>query len=66
MRRLAARRRRDVVAGIGRRALALDDLAQAVTYGTRALARTALRRDSGYDRAQLRALGSAVRRGTSH
>ena len=63
---LAARRRRAVVAGLGRRALALDDLAQAVTYGTRALARTVLRRDPGYDRAQLRALRSAVRQGTSH
>jgi N-acetylglucosaminyl-diphospho-decaprenol L-rhamnosyltransferase len=63
---LAARRRREVVSGIGKRALALDDLAQAVTYGTRAVARTVLRRDPSYDRAQLRALGRAVRHGGSH
>lgn len=63
---LAASRRREVVSGISQRALALDDLAQAVTYGTRALARTVLRRDASYDRAQLRALGSAVRTGRSH
>ena len=63
---LAARRRREVVSTMGNRALALDDVAQAVTYGTRALARTVLRRDASYDRAQLRALGSAVRKGRSH
>ena len=39
---------------------------RAVTYGTRALARTVLRRDPSYDRAQLRALRSAVRQGISH
>jgi N-acetylglucosaminyl-diphospho-decaprenol L-rhamnosyltransferase len=62
---LAAKRRREVIAGLGRSQLLLDDTAQALTYGTRALARTLLRRDPSYDRAQLRALGSAVREGTS-
>ena len=62
---LGARRRRAVVARRGRRALALDDLAQAVTYGTRALGRSLLRRGGAYERAQLRALRNALRDGRS-
>jgi N-acetylglucosaminyl-diphospho-decaprenol L-rhamnosyltransferase len=60
---ISARRRREVMARRGRRALVLDDLAQAVTYGTRAAGRTLLRRGGAYERAQLRALRSAVRSG---
>jgi GT2 family glycosyltransferase len=58
---LAARRRAVVRANLGRRALALDDAAQALTFATRAAARTALRRDAGRERAQLRALRTARR-----
>jgi GT2 family glycosyltransferase len=59
---LLARRRREVVgANLGRGALALDDAAQALTFATRAAARVALRRDSGRQRAQLRALAAARR-----
>jgi N-acetylglucosaminyl-diphospho-decaprenol L-rhamnosyltransferase len=58
---LGARRRREVLARRGGRALALDDLAQAVTYGTRALGRALLRRGGAYERAQLRALWNALR-----
>ena len=46
---------------LGRRALALDDAAQALTFATRAAARTALRRDAARERAQLRALRTARR-----
>ena len=60
---LAATRRRAVVARRGSRALALDDLAQAVTYATRALGRSALRRGGPYERAQLRGLAKARRDG---
>ena len=57
-----ARRRREVVgARLGRRALAVDDAAQALTFATRALARAVLRRDSARERAQLRALRAARR-----
>jgi N-acetylglucosaminyl-diphospho-decaprenol L-rhamnosyltransferase len=58
---LAARRRAVVRANLGRRALALDDAAQALTFATRATARTLLRRPAGRERAQLRALRSARR-----
>lgn len=60
---LRAARRRQVMATRGRARLALDDLTQALTFGTRAAWRTALRRDAGYDRAQLRALRAARRNG---
>ena len=60
---LGATRRREVVARRGGRALVLDDVAQAVTYGTRALGRALLRRGGAYERAQLRALWNALRQG---
>ena len=57
---LHARRRREVVgARLGRRALALDDAAQALTFATRVAGRAVLRRDASRPRAQLRALGAA-------
>jgi N-acetylglucosaminyl-diphospho-decaprenol L-rhamnosyltransferase len=59
---LAQRRRAVVRANLGRRALALDDAAQALTFATRAAARTALRQDATRERSQLRALRSARRR----
>ena len=53
---LLARRRREVVtANRGRAAGALDDLAQALTFATRAGARAALGRESDRERAQLAA-----------
>lgn len=59
---LLARRRREVVgANLGRRALALDDAAQGLTFATRAAARALLRRDAARERAQLRALRAARR-----
>jgi N-acetylglucosaminyl-diphospho-decaprenol L-rhamnosyltransferase len=58
---LAQRRRAVVRANLGRRALALDDAAQALTFTTRAAVRTALRQDASRQRAQLRALRSARR-----
>jgi GT2 family glycosyltransferase len=59
---LQARRRREVVAArLGRRALALDDAAQGLTFATRIAARAVLRRDAGRERAQLRALLRARR-----
>ena len=60
---LGARRRREVLARRGRVPLALDDAAQAVTYGMRAAARALLGRGGAYDRAQLRALRVALRDG---
>jgi N-acetylglucosaminyl-diphospho-decaprenol L-rhamnosyltransferase len=60
---MRARRRREVMAGRGRLALALDDAAQAVTFGSRAAGRTLLRRGGAYDREQLRALRAARRTG---
>jgi N-acetylglucosaminyl-diphospho-decaprenol L-rhamnosyltransferase len=61
---LQARRRRVVVAArLGRRALALDDTAQAVTFATRIGARALLRRDARRERDQLRALLRARRVG---
>jgi len=57
-----ARRRREVVrARLGRRALALDDAAQALTFATRIGARAALRRDATRERGQLAALRAARR-----
>jgi N-acetylglucosaminyl-diphospho-decaprenol L-rhamnosyltransferase len=61
---LQARRRREVVgARLGRRALALDDAAQALTFTTRIGARWLRRRDAARERAQLRALLRARRAG---
>jgi GT2 family glycosyltransferase len=55
---LLARRRREVVGTrLGRRALALDDLAQGLTFASRAIAH----RGRGRERAQLRALVHARR-----
>ena len=59
-----ARRRREVVGrDLGRRALALDDAAQAATFATRVAARRLLGRPSARERAQLRALLAARRDG---
>jgi N-acetylglucosaminyl-diphospho-decaprenol L-rhamnosyltransferase len=60
---MRARRRREVMAGRGRLKLALDDAAQALTFGTRAAGRTLLRRGGAYERDQLRALRAARRDG---
>jgi N-acetylglucosaminyl-diphospho-decaprenol L-rhamnosyltransferase len=57
-----ARRRREVVGRLGRRRVALDDLAQGLTFATRAGARVILRRDSRVERARLAALRRARRR----
>jgi GT2 family glycosyltransferase len=59
--RQKAERRREVLGRRGRLPLALDDAAQALTYGVRLAGRRALRRDSSYDRAQLSALRAARR-----
>jgi N-acetylglucosaminyl-diphospho-decaprenol L-rhamnosyltransferase len=57
---LLARRRREVIeARLGRRALALDDAAQALTFATRSAGRVLLRRDAARPRAQMRALRRA-------
>jgi N-acetylglucosaminyl-diphospho-decaprenol L-rhamnosyltransferase len=53
---LARRRREAVGSALGPRARALDDAAQLLTFATRIAARTALRRDSSRERAQLAAL----------
>lgn len=59
---LLARRRREVVGRrLGRRTLALDDAAQAVTFATRAGARALLLRSPARPQAQLRALRRARR-----
>jgi len=59
---LLARRRREVVAQrLGRRALAVDDLAEGLTFTSRAAARMLLRRDSRTERARLAALLRARR-----
>jgi N-acetylglucosaminyl-diphospho-decaprenol L-rhamnosyltransferase len=60
---MRARRRREVMAGRGRLPLALDDAAQAVTFGTRAAGRALLRRGGAYEREQLRGLRAARRDG---
>ncbi len=60
--RMGARRRREVVgARLGPRALALDDLAQGLTFATRTAARLLERRPSERERTQLRALLEARR-----
>jgi N-acetylglucosaminyl-diphospho-decaprenol L-rhamnosyltransferase len=61
---MRARRRRDVMASRGRLRLALDDAAQALTFGTRAAGRTLLRRGGDYEREQLKALRAARRDGS--
>ena len=58
---LAERRRETVAANLGTRALALDDLAEGLTFATRAGARMLLRRDAGAERARLAALRRARR-----
>jgi GT2 family glycosyltransferase len=61
---LLARRRREVVeARLGRRARALDDAAQGLTFATRAAARRLVGRDAARPRAQLRALRQARKQG---
>jgi N-acetylglucosaminyl-diphospho-decaprenol L-rhamnosyltransferase len=60
---MRARRRREVMARRGRLPLALDDAAQAVTFGTRAAGRALVRRGGAYERGQLRALRAARRDG---
>jgi GT2 family glycosyltransferase len=56
---LRARRRREVMAQEGRRALALDDLAEGLTFAVRAAARRATGRGGARERAQLKALRRA-------
>ena len=57
---MRARRRREVVALEGSTALALDDLAEAVTYALRG-AKRLTRRGGGLELARLRALRAARR-----
>jgi N-acetylglucosaminyl-diphospho-decaprenol L-rhamnosyltransferase len=61
---LRARRRREVVAKEGRRALLLDDLAEAATYATRATARRLTGGGGKIEAARLRALRNARRNGS--
>ncbi|MBJ7328873.1 MAG: glycosyltransferase family 2 protein [Solirubrobacteraceae bacterium] len=56
---VAAQRRRVIGAALGPRALARDDTAQALTFRTRAAARTLVGRDATRERAQLAALRAA-------
>ncbi len=59
---LEARARHDAVRRrLGARAAAIDDLAQAATFGTRIVARRLLRRDASRPRSQLRGLRVARR-----
>jgi N-acetylglucosaminyl-diphospho-decaprenol L-rhamnosyltransferase len=58
---LRARRRREVVAREGRRALLLDDLAEAATFATRGAARRLIGRGGETELARLRALREARR-----
>jgi N-acetylglucosaminyl-diphospho-decaprenol L-rhamnosyltransferase len=58
---LHARRRREVVAGRGRAALAIDDASEAATFGLRAAARRLAGRGGELERARLRALREARR-----
>jgi GT2 family glycosyltransferase len=60
---LRASRRRQAVASEGALRLAMDDLAQAATFATRAAARALTRRGGARERAQLRALRAARRAG---
>ena len=62
---IARRRREAIAATLGGRALALDDLAQALTFATRAAAHTLLGGDAARPRAQLAALRT-VRWGQPH
>lgn len=57
----AVRRREVLRADLGRRALALDDVAQGLTFATRTGARVLLGRDAARERAELRAWWRAVR-----
>ncbi len=56
---LAGLRRQVVAKQLGRRAMAIDDAAQVLAFGTRAAARIVLRRDASRELAQLRALRAA-------
>ena len=58
---LHARRRREVLAGRGRLALAIDDASEAATFGLRAGARRIAGRGGELERARLRALREARR-----
>ena len=58
---LHARRRREVLAGRGRLALAIDDASEATTFGLRAAARRLAGRGGELERAKLRALREARR-----
>jgi N-acetylglucosaminyl-diphospho-decaprenol L-rhamnosyltransferase len=60
---LRARRRREVMAREGRRALLLDDLAEAATFATRGAARRLAGRGGEIEMARLRALLEARRAG---
>ena len=61
---LIARRRRETIASaLGRRAVALDDLAQGLTFATRAAGHSLLGGDAARPRAQLAALRQARRAG---
>jgi N-acetylglucosaminyl-diphospho-decaprenol L-rhamnosyltransferase len=60
---MRARRRREVMAREGRRALLLDDLAEAATFATRAAARRLTGRGGEIETARLRALREARRNG---
>ena len=61
---LVARRRREAIARtLGRRAAALDDLAQGLTFATRAAGHALLGGDAARPRAQLAALRRARRTG---
>jgi GT2 family glycosyltransferase len=62
---ITARRREAVERALGRRALALDDLAQGLTFATRAAGHTLLGGDAARPRAQLAAL-KRVRRASAH
>jgi N-acetylglucosaminyl-diphospho-decaprenol L-rhamnosyltransferase len=62
---LARRRRAAIAAALGRRALLLDDLAQALTFASRAAAHTAFGGDATRPRRQLAALTRAWRSGAT-
>jgi GT2 family glycosyltransferase len=63
---LACRRREVVRRTLGARALALDDVAQALTFVSRAGIRMALGRDASVQRSRLRALRGARRAGAQN
>jgi N-acetylglucosaminyl-diphospho-decaprenol L-rhamnosyltransferase len=56
---IARRRREAIAATLGRRALAVDDVAQALTFATRAAAHALVGGDAARPRGQLAALGRA-------